>query len=400
MRRLTRAVVDYESNLPSHNLSSDVSWIGSVQGCMLMLLGPIAGTLYDAGYFRQLLIGGLFLIIFGQFMTSLAREYYQVVLAQGLCAGTGMGLTFLPTTAILSQYFSGGRLALVLGLASSGSPMAGIIFPIIFSKIQMTLGFSWATRVIAFILLGLSVVPIAAMHTRHTTAGEPGEADGHPQRPKSRRALFDPTVLRNPALMVFTAGSFFFFLTLYIPFFYIQVFAEKHGMASATGFAPYLVTLLNVGSVFGRILPNALAGLFGSIRMATACASVSAVLAFCWLAIPRTRDIGGLIAFALLYGGFSGGIVSLAPSVVVELSPEDLSRVGTRLGMVFMVQGVALLVGPPIAGAILGDFSASGWVGTIAFGAAGLSLASVLLTASAVLDWKRGQGRGRAAMKA
>ena len=65
---------------------------------------------------------------------------------------------------------------------------------------------------------------------------------------------------------------------------------------------------------------------------------------------------GALIVFCILYGFFSGSFVSLPPMTVVSLSPS-LGIVGTRMGMVFACAGLGLLIGSPVAGAILGDGS-------------------------------------------
>ncbi|KAK1767215.1 putative major facilitator superfamily transporter protein [Phialemonium atrogriseum] len=361
----------YETDLLKASSSSNISWIGSVQASLLMLVGVVSGPLYDAGYFRHLIVAGLVLIVFGQFMTSLCTQYWQVLLAQGFCMGIGMGLTFLPSAAILSQYFSRRR-ALVLGISSSGSPLAGIVLPIIFSRLEPVVGFGWATRVISFVLLAISAVPVVFMRTRV------------PPSARGARALVDWTALRDAPFVVFVAGNVFAFLVLYVPFFYTQLFAVDHAIADP-GWAPYLVTLLNAGSVVGRIVPNALADRLGSLNIMASCTAASAVLAFAWLGI---HNLGGLIAFALLYGAFSGGVVSLTPSVVVALSP-DMGRVGARMGMSFLATGISILIGTPIAGAILGDFSESRWLGTIGYGAAGLLLAALLHVAARFVLYRK-----------
>ncbi|KAK4144400.1 major facilitator superfamily domain-containing protein [Dichotomopilus funicola] len=348
----------YESELLRDHSSSDISWIGSTQAGLLFLVGVVAGPLYDAGHFRHLLFVGLFLIVFGQFMTSLCTQFWQVMLAQGITMGVGMGLTFLPSAAILGQYFSRHR-ALALGLSSVGSPVAGVIFPIMFSRLQPQVGFGWATRAIAFILLAVSAVPIAFMRTRVP--------------PRAKRSFIDTSALTDAPYVLFIAGGALAFLTLYVTFFYISLFAISHGVASES-FAPYLVTLLNAGSVFGRIIPNALADRYGSLNLLIICIVASAVLVFGWLGID---NLGGAVVYTLLYGAFSGGVVSLTPSVIVGLSP-DMSRVGARMGMGFLVMGVSILVGTPIAGAILGDKENPRWLGTILYAAFGLLVAAAL----------------------
>lgn len=360
----------YETTLLTTSTSSAISWIGSLQACLLMLVGVVAGPLYDAGYFRLLLTGGLFLIVLGQFMTSLGTAYWHILLAQGVCIGTGMGMLFLPTTAILSQYFAKRR-AIAIGLASTGSPLAGIVFPVIFSALVDRLGFGWATRVIAFILLGLSAVPVVFMRTRVPPSGRV-------------RALVDTSALRDPAFVLFVLACFFMFLCLYTAFFYLQLFDELHHLSSAS-FSPYVVTLLNVGSVFGRLIPNYLADKLGSVNTCLACAAVSSVLLYGWVGI---NDLGGLVVFALLYGMFSGGIVSVVPNAIIAMSP-DMSRVGTRMGMTFMLTGFSILVGTPIAGAILGGFSEEEWLGVIGYSAAGLTVGTCLYASSRLILYRR-----------
>ncbi|KAH6853946.1 major facilitator superfamily domain-containing protein [Chaetomium sp. MPI-CAGE-AT-0009] len=362
----------YETELLPDHSSSDISWIGSTQASLLFLVGVVAGPLYDAGYFRHLLVVGLFLVVLGQFMTSLCTAYWQVMLAQGIAMGVGMGLVFLPSAAILGQYFSRHR-ALALGLASAGSPVAGVVFPIIFSRLQPSVGFGWATRSIAFILLAMSAIPIVFMRTRVP--------------PTAKRSMFDASALRDVPYVLFVVAGLFAFLTLYVTFFYLTLFAKSRNVTS-DDFAPYLVTLLNAGSIIGRLIPNAMADRYGSLNVLIVCIVASAVLAFGWLGI---RDVGGSVVYALLYGAFSGAVVSLTPSVLVGLAP-DMGRVGARMGLSFVVSGIAILIGTPIAGAILGGEESPQWLGTILYSAFGLIVATVLYCASRYSLYKRKGG--------
>jgi MFS family permease len=348
----------YEKELLSDCTPSQISWIGSLQAALLMTIGPISGPLYDAGYFREVLWVGLFLIIFGKFMLSLCTTYWQVLLAQGVCIGLGCGLVFLPGTAILSQYFQKRR-AFVIGLSSTGSPIAGMIFPIIFGRLEPVVGFGWTTRIMAFILLGLSVIPVIFMHTRL------------PPPPKLR-SLIDWSALRDVSFLLVACGSFFTFLTLYVAFFYIQLFASKFQLATDE-FSPYLVTLLSAGSIVGRIGPNYIADKIGPLNIWLSCTIISAILMYVMLGI---RTLGGLITFAALYGLFSGGLVSVAPSAIVSLT-KDMTRVGTRMGMIFFSSGVSILIGTPIAGAILGKATDLEWQATIGYASAGLTIGAL-----------------------
>lgn len=55
---------------------------------------------------------------------------------------------------------------------------------------------------------------------------------------------------------------------------------------------------------------------------------------------------------SLLYGFLSAALVTLRPSLGVALAP-DRTVIGTRLGMTFFVVGISMLIGSPVAGAIV-----------------------------------------------
>ncbi|KAJ4135274.1 hypothetical protein NW768_004896 [Fusarium equiseti] len=366
----------YESHLLSNSTSSSISWIGSLQGALLLILAPVSGTLYDAGYFRTLLLTGLSLIIFGQFITSFATAYWQILLSQGICIGLGCGLVYVPSTAILSQYFHRRR-ALVIGIASTGSPIIGIVFPIVFGKLQPALGFPWATRLIALILLAISSIPAVTMYPRTKQKAQV-------------RSFVDTGALKDPVFALFIVGCFFVFLTLYVAFFYTQLFAIQHGITTVSS-SSYILMLLNAGSIPGRVAPNYLADRLGALRIQLLVTSMSAVMMFAWLGV---WNLGGLIAFALLYGLFSGGVVSITPCLIVALSPNP-EKIGTRMGMVFFVSGIAVLVGTPTAGALLGGEDDAHWTNTITYGAVSLAIGAMCYAYAGII-WRRRQANTRA----
>ena len=109
----------YEHTFLSDVSPSAISWIGTVQSWLLILVGVLSGPLFDLGWFRPMLIGGNFMVIFGIFMLSLARTYWQVFLAQGVCMGLGAGLLYVPSLALIGLSFSRKR-SLAQGITTSG----------------------------------------------------------------------------------------------------------------------------------------------------------------------------------------------------------------------------------------------------------------------------------------
>jgi MFS family permease len=350
----------YEIKMLTSHSASSISWIGSLQASLLFLGGLVSGPLFDAGYFRAELVSGLLMISFGMFMTSICKEYWQLVLAQGAVVGLGMGLVFLPTAGLVAQYFSKRR-AFALGVGGVGSPVGGIVFPIIFSRLEPRVGFGWATRVVAFIILGLSVVPIVFMRPRNPPSGR-------------MRSLLDTTAFADVGFLSFALGFSLAFLVLYTAFFYIQIFTQLHGYSSAD-FAPYTVTLVNVGSIIGRLGPTYAADKLGQVNVIAFCTFASGVLYFGWMGV---HNLAGVVVFGVLFGAFSGGVVNVAASALMTFAP-DVSKVGTRMGMAFCLSGVLVLVGTPITGAILREFTGTRWLGAFGYSGGAMLLGTVCM---------------------
>ncbi|KAE8378992.1 major facilitator superfamily domain-containing protein [Aspergillus bertholletiae] len=323
----------YETQKLFASSSSNISWIGSVQSSLLLVLGLITGPLYDAGYFYPLLFSGSFMIVLGQMMLSLSKEYYQVLLSQGFCIGIGAGLILIPGIAILSTYFST-NLALANGVAATGSGLGGILYPIIFHRLLDRIGFGWTCRAIGLVIFVTIAIPITVFRLR--------------VKPSGKRKLLELEAFREPAYTFFVLGCTLEFISLNIPFYYIQYYAIREGIAT-TDLGFYLLSILTTGSVFGRILPNIFANVVGPFNIMVVCTVMSGVMMF---ALVNLSSLAGVVIVAVLYGFFTGAFVSLPPTCYVKLSP-DRALIGTRMGMGYAVITIGNLVGAPVAGAIL-----------------------------------------------
>lgn len=350
----------YSSTLIPNVSNSDISWIGSIQAFLLCSATVFAGPIYDYGHPRLLVIFGTVLVVFGMMMTSLCSEYWQLMLAQGLCVGFGAGCLFLPSIAIVPSYFTTKK-AFAMGIAASGSSFGGIIYPIIFHRIEPQVGFGWATRVIGFIALATLLVPCTCIKARAF--------------PKSRRKLLDFAAFKELPYTLFNLASFVGFIGLYVPFFYISEYASaRSDLGGKLSF--YMLPIMSAGSIAGRIIPGLVADRVGALNVLGFCTICASILGFCWIAIRDTA--GGLIIWTLLYGALSGAFVSLQPTTVASIT-KDLSTVGARMGMNTFCASFGILIGTPIAGLLVGD---GNWVGMQVFAGATLLGGALLILAT------------------
>ncbi|KAK3050199.1 hypothetical protein LTR09_008588 [Extremus antarcticus] len=326
----------YTKGILTSSSPSDISWIGSLEAFLLMIVGSIAGPIYDMGYVHELLGVGSVLIVLGQMMLSLCSNYWQVILAQGVSIGIGTGCIFVSGVAILSTYFST-KLATATGIAASGSSIGGMLYPIIFYKLQPTIGFAWATRVLAFVALFTLGISNLALRVRVI--------------PSSRRKFLDLPAWKELPFLFFNLGSFFTFIGLYAPFFYIQSYVLDAGLMEPD-LAFYLLAILNGASTFGRLIPNYIADRVGPFNVLTPCALMCAILQYCLISAHSSASVIVIIAF---YGFFSGTLVSLPATCYVHLAgPTRRGLIGTWMGMGFAFVSLGILCGTPITGAILG----------------------------------------------
>lgn len=234
-----------------------------------------------------------------------------------------------------------------------------------FRQLQPRVGFGWATRTIGFIILVTMLIPLFGMRMRTSSSTK-------------RRDFLDLTAFKSWPYLIFCFGTFFGFMGIYVTFFYIQLFAlEKTDMNP--NLASYLLCIINATSTLGRLVPNFLADKTGPLNIQVPFAFITSILCFGWIGINSSS---GLLAFCALYGFFCGSFVSLPGITVVSLSP-NLNTIGIQLGMALSISGCGLLVGEPIAGALLR--SQGGWTALQVWCGILLSISGLLSLTARVL---------------
>lgn len=342
---------------------STIAWIGTMQGFLLALTSVFAGPILDRGHPHTLILLGGFLVIFGFMMTSLAQTYWQLFLGQGVCVGLGAGQIFIVAVAVIPGWWEKRR-ALATGLSAAGSGVGGVVYPIVFHRLEPVLGFAWAMRILGFIALGTLSVSLAVARMRTLP----------PPRPK----IVDFTGFKEVLFSLFCLLSFLGAMGLYVPYFFISDYArEREGQPGELSF--YMLPILSAGGILGRGLPGLLADRFGCLQTLTLTTTVSALLAFSWIAVTDSK--AGIIIWSLLYGLFSGPFVSLQTPTIAAITP-DMRIVGGRMGMSTFCLALGVLVGNPIAGEIQ---SRGSWVGLQSFCGAALTLSAGLTAVTMVL---------------
>ncbi|KAI5300441.1 hypothetical protein KEM55_007327 [Ascosphaera atra] len=333
----------YETHQLKDLPSTTISWISSVESCMMFFVGPFCGQFFDHHGPRLLLLVGTFMHVFGLMMASLSSKLYQFILAQAICSGIGAGLLFWPVMTSLLTWFLRRR-ALAVGIATAGSGLGGVCLPIAVERMIPEIGYPWTMRTCGFIILALCIVVNLSVKSRLPP----------------RKQKFDPLAYIKPfkeRTFFFTAlGILIFGFALFIPFNYIILFGRKVGMSNHL--AQYLPSILNSASIFGRVLAGALADRVGRYNtMFVVCILCGIWTLAMW--IPASGN-ALTIVFALFYGFTSGAFVSLPAALVGQIS--HVKEIGVRTGSLFVAMSIGALTGNPIGGALIDDpLSSSYW---------------------------------------
>ena len=310
----------------------------------------------------------------------MSTEYWHFIIVFGILGGVGSSLIFTPAVSAIGHFFMTGR-ANATGLAATGGSVGGIIFPLMLQSLIPKLGWAWATRIQAFIVL-LLLIP-ANLFIRSRLPPRPGGS-----------VLPDFTIFRQRAFLLATVGTYFLEWGLFVPITYLASYALSSGaMSQALSFQ--LIAIFNAGSSLGRWAPGYMADKFGryNTMVATVIGCMSTSLAL-WLPAtvlssePNSNNtvvLGLVVTYAILMGFASGSNISLTPVCVGMLC--DTEEYGRYYATCYTIVSFGTLTGVPIAGAIISACGGAYW-GVAIF--TGLCYVCALLAFGAVRVMKVG----------
>ncbi|XP_053608042.1 uncharacterized protein LOC128673901 [Plodia interpunctella] len=149
----------------------------------------------------------------------------------------------------------------------------------------------------------------------------------------------------NPAFLVFAISNFLLYVWYDVPYVYISDNAMQMGFTESQ--SSMLISIIGILNMFGEIL----LGWVGDWD----CVDASLVYAVCMvlcglvtLVMPLLTDYFALAAAAGAFGAFIAANYSLTSIILVE--QITLEKFTNAYGLLLLIQGVANLIGPPLAG--------------------------------------------------
>lgn len=328
--------------------NSDIAWIGSMQTFWVFAANLFVGPIFDKYGPRPLLFAATFAFVFGCMMTSLAKTYVQIFLAQGVLIGASLGVAFITPMACVMQWFHQRNRAAALGIAMSGSSVGGVIWTIVTKNLLEHVGYGWTWRTIGF--MGLALFPIAILLVRM-----PPHIIEKQKQLKAKRPELSLDAFGNLNYTVLTFALCVFVLGLMPLLFYFPELAGYHGSSVDMQF--YSISILNAVSFLGRMGMPILSQWTGIWNTSIVCLTFTSIVAFSCMAVDSSQ---GAIVAACFFGLTSGAALSLIVSCVPACIP-NFSKLGTQMGQMFFVASICGLLTGSIGGWIMDTKKHGNW---------------------------------------
>ncbi|KGO76725.1 Major facilitator superfamily domain, general substrate transporter [Penicillium italicum] len=380
----------YSKNQLSTSSSSTIAWIGALSIFFLFSTSIGAGAMLDIFGPKLMVYVGSFGCVFGIMMTSLCKEFYQFLLAQGVVLGISMGLATWPMLALVGQYIKVKRAA-AMGIVLAGSSMGGIIWPIAINKLlnHPNIAFPWTMRIIGFIMIPCFIFSCAAAKSPDTPKANVEESRNSEQesvenitektdKPQSHKAEV-LALFRKPSLQLLCLGMFITYFGMFAPFFYTTSYAVEKGFSTSLAF--YTVSIVNGASFPGRILPGIIADKYGKFNCCIIATISAGIIALCW---TKVTTVAGLVIWCAAYGFASGGILSLQQACAAQVATS--TTLGLAIGSVSGSTALSAMANVPISGALVEKY---GYLSLSIFSGVSLLLGSLLLIAARLAQNKQ-----------
>ncbi len=310
-------------------------------------LSAVSGWLTDRKGPRFVLVLGACFLGVGYLLTSLAQTGFQLVLALGLVAATGMSAAFVPCNATVVRWFLHHR-GRALSISTSGSSFAAVVAPLAMGGLVDH--YSWRTLYVA----GAVVVFVALLVGSRLMARDPeakgmsvaDELGGRPA-PLQSSAL-DPVSLdvgeaaRTVDFWLIVGVFLFTWLVVFVPLVHLSPYAKDAGASSTVGAA--LVSVIGLGGLFGRGLSGNASDRLGRLATLTVTLLMQ-VVAFVGFALTASLPV--LFPAAALFGMGYGGSTVLFPALAGDRFGR--AHAGAIVGTVFASAGSLAAVGPYVA---------------------------------------------------
>ncbi|CZR59970.1 related to protein MCH2 (monocarboxylate permease homolog) [Phialocephala subalpina] len=302
----------------------DYALIGSLQFAVSLLIAPLVTVAARKFSTQPPMLLGILLQTIGFITASYASKIWHLYLSQGLLIGLGLGFIFVPSTPILSQWFSKKR-SLAIGISSAGSGVGGLLFSFGIQAMIDNLSLSWAFRITAIICGIMNLLAVALIKNRNAAIKPP-------------MIGFDRKLLVRYDVGLMLAWGFLSMLGYMVLLYSLPSFSESIGLDKNQAAA--ISAYLNLGIAIGRPMIGLTSDRLGRIEVSGFMTFFCGLICFAiW--IPA-RVYGVTIFFAIVSGAVVGVFWMTVAPIAVEVA--GLNQVPSLLSLMWLTIFLPILL--------------------------------------------------------
>ncbi|KAL1408111.1 hypothetical protein Q8F55_004914 [Vanrija albida] len=339
---------------------AQIDLIGTLGVAFMTIVSPFAIAWTKRFSPRTMVYCGGALFFVASIAASYSQTTWQFMLTQGFLTGIGTSFSYIPAVTVAPTWY-GARRGLALGIITSGTGLGGVVWAPALEAMNSSLGFRNTLRIsgaisTALVLLGGAVIDWDPVNKERV------QAETDRLKAKSRSwfhslwavPLVDWKIARTRQFVANISANALQGAAYCTPIFFFSAYAKTLGYSSKQG--AMFIAVNNVASGVSRIGIGALADRFGHANMLLLCTGVSAIVSVgLWLPSTLTgvthTSKSLFIAYSMLYGPTASAYVSLFPPVAIEMF--GLHNFASVNGFLYMVRGLSILTGTPIAGTLI-----------------------------------------------
>ncbi|GAM88674.1 hypothetical protein ANO11243_067080 [Dothideomycetidae sp. 11243] len=267
----------------------DYAFVGGLSFGVAMLVAPLVVLLCQKFNFRVPMYSGALLLGGGFLASSYATRTWQLYISQGALVGSGVGMLYIPTIPILSQWFDKRR-SLANGITAAGSGIGGLMFSLTMGASIVSLGHAWSLRIIGIVVLVVNVLSTSFIRDRGTVA-------------RPRHHPFNLRLLMRSDVSLLLMWAFLSMLGYITLLYSLSDFAKSIGLSSKQ--STQVTALLNLGTALGRPFIGIISDKYGRFKVA------SSLTLFCGLCCVGIWIPASSFGVTVLFGIVSGAVLGV-----------------------------------------------------------------------------------------
>ena len=277
------------------------AFIGGLSLTCLFLISPVATVCVGKFGIRPTMFVGMIVETTGMICASFASELWHLFLTQGMLFGFGLGLLFIPTAAVIPQWFSKKR-SLASGVSLAGAAFGGTVYSLAAGAMIRNISLHWALRILGILAFAVNTTCILVIRDRGPAL-------------RSKHVAFNPEHFKMLGYWLLVGFSAFTMLGYFILIFTLANFANELGLDSSQ--ASITAAMFNLGQTIGRPAVGYLSDRAGRINMAAFMTLIAGILPLAmWV---NTHAFGVLVAFAVLEGLVAGTFWATIGPLMIEV---------------------------------------------------------------------------------